>query len=153
MPSSSLAITSARLPRVDLYRLLADSGRLQILALCAEGELSVGELGSLLNERQPQVSRRVAPLGQGGLLEARRDGTRTWVGATSGIGPVDPGGGGAVVAGRGVSLRSAFSLATATARLWWSGWTRPVAQIWSSLRGRCTTPPGRHRRSNLLPAC
>ena len=83
MPSSSLATTSARLGRVDLYRLLADPGRLQILALCAEEELSVGELGSLLNESQPQVSRRVAPLRQGGLLEARRDGTRTWLSATT----------------------------------------------------------------------
>jgi ArsR family transcriptional regulator len=65
------------LPRVELYRLLSDAGRLQLLALCAEEELSVGELATLLNESQPQMSRRAQPLRQAGLLEARREGTRT----------------------------------------------------------------------------
>src|SRR4051812_41230036 len=69
----------ARVARVDLYRLLADAGRLQTLALCAEEELSVGELGALLRESQPQMSRKVAPLRDAGLLQARRDGTRTWL--------------------------------------------------------------------------
>src|SRR5260370_8284990 len=93
MASSSLATAFTRLDRADLYRLLADSGRLQILALCAEEELSVGELGSLLKESQPQVSRRVAPLRQGGLLEAPRDGTRTWLRPASATSKADPGGG------------------------------------------------------------
>lgn len=63
--------------RVDLYRLFADPGRLQLLALCSEEELSVGELAALLGDGQPQVSRRIQPLRQAGLLEARREGTRT----------------------------------------------------------------------------
>lgn len=65
--------------RVDLFRLMADPSRLQILALCAEEELSVGELSLLLRDSQPQMSRKVAPLRSAGLLEARRDGTRTFL--------------------------------------------------------------------------
>jgi ArsR family transcriptional regulator len=69
--------TVGRLPRVELYRLLSDAGRLQVLALCAEEELSIGELATLLQDSQPQMSRRAQPLRQAGLLEARREGTRT----------------------------------------------------------------------------
>ncbi|MFL5322279.1 MAG: ArsR/SmtB family transcription factor [Myxococcaceae bacterium] len=67
------------LPRVELFRLLSDPDRLQILSLCAEEELSVGELSELLRDSQPQMSRKVAPLRQAGLLHARRDGTRTFL--------------------------------------------------------------------------
>jgi ArsR family transcriptional regulator len=69
---------------VELYRLLADPGRLQLLALCAEEALAVGELAAALRDSQPQVSRRAAPLRQAGLLGARRDGTRTWLQAELG---------------------------------------------------------------------
>ncbi len=82
--------TAPRLARVELYRLLADPDRLRTLALCAEEELSVGELGLLLTESQPQVSRKAAPLRQAGLLEARRDGTRTWLAASPGLAAADP---------------------------------------------------------------
>lgn len=70
---------SAKLPRVDLFRLLSEPARLQLLALCAEEELSVSELAGLLEDSQPQVSRKVAPLRDAGLLDARRDGTRTFL--------------------------------------------------------------------------
>src|SRR6267378_4364197 len=66
-------------PRSELFRLFAEEGRLQVLALCAEAELSVGELSSLLKDSQPQLSRKVAALRQAHLLETRKDGTRTWV--------------------------------------------------------------------------
>lgn len=82
MPVTSSPIRATRVPalaKVDLFRLLADPGRLQILALCAEEELSIGELSLLLKESQPQMSRKVAPLRQAGLVEARRDGTRTFL--------------------------------------------------------------------------
>lgn len=76
----SLSATTASLPpRVELFRLFAEAGRLQVLALCAEEELSVSELAALLEDSQPQVSRKVAPLRDVGLLEARRDGTRTFL--------------------------------------------------------------------------
>ncbi len=70
---------SKGLPRVELFRLFAEPGRLQVLALCVEEELSVSELAVLLADSQPQVSRKVAPLREAGLLEARRDGTRTFL--------------------------------------------------------------------------
>ncbi len=78
-----------RLPRVELYRLVADPDRLRLLALCATEELSVGELAELLDESQPQVSRKVQPLRQAGLLEARREGTRTLL-CTAAPGESDP---------------------------------------------------------------
>lgn len=71
------------MPRVELYKLFAEPGRLQVLALCAEEELSVSELATLLDDSQPQVSRKVAPLRDVGLLEARRDGTRTFLRAVA----------------------------------------------------------------------
>jgi ArsR family transcriptional regulator len=48
-----------------------------LLALCAEEELTVGELATLLGESQPQVTKKSQPLREVGLLSARRDGTRT----------------------------------------------------------------------------
>lgn len=63
--------------RVDLFRLLGDEDRLRLLALCAEEELTVGELASLIGESQPQVTKKTQPLREAGLLIARRDGTRT----------------------------------------------------------------------------
>ncbi len=63
--------------RADLFRLLGDEDRLRLLALCAEDELTVGELASLLGESQPQVTKKSQPLREHGLLQARRDGTRT----------------------------------------------------------------------------
>ncbi len=64
-------------PRADLFRLLGDEDRLRLLALCAEEELTVGELATLLGESQPQVTKKSQPLREVGLLSARRDGTRT----------------------------------------------------------------------------
>jgi ArsR family transcriptional regulator len=63
--------------RVDMFRLLGDEDRLRLLALCAEEELTVGELASLIGESQPQVTKKTQPLREAGLLIARRDGTRT----------------------------------------------------------------------------
>ena len=44
--------------RADLFRLLGDEDRLRLLALCAEEELTVGELATLLGESQPQVTKK-----------------------------------------------------------------------------------------------
>src|SRR6478735_6713695 len=63
--------------RADLFRLLGDEDRLRLLALCAEEELTVGELAAILGESQPQVTKKSQPLREAGLLTARRDGTRT----------------------------------------------------------------------------
>jgi SAM-dependent methyltransferase len=64
-------------PRADLFRLLGDEDRLRLLALCAEEELTVGELATLTGESQPQVTKKSQPRREAGLLAARRDGTRT----------------------------------------------------------------------------
>ncbi|HVV82541.1 MAG TPA: methyltransferase [Kofleriaceae bacterium] len=66
-------------PRADLFRLLGDEDRLRLLALCSVEELSVGELATLLGESQPQVTKKSQPLRDAGLLQARRDGTRTFL--------------------------------------------------------------------------
>jgi len=50
---------------------------MKLLALCAEEELTVGELATLLGESQPQITKKSQPLREVGLLAARRDGTRT----------------------------------------------------------------------------
>lgn len=63
--------------RADLFRLLGDEDRLRLLALCAEEELTVGELAQLLDESQPQITKKTQPLREVGLLASRRDGTRT----------------------------------------------------------------------------
>lgn len=79
-----------RLPRVELFRLLAEPGRLQLLALCEAEELSVSELATLLDDGQPQVSRKVAALREAGLLDARRDGTRTFLRTDAAMVSADP---------------------------------------------------------------
>lgn len=82
MVATALPKPSARTEsRAELFRLLGDEGRLQLLALCAEEELSVGELAELLADSQPQVSRKAAALRQAGLLAARKEGTRTYLSA------------------------------------------------------------------------
>ena len=70
-------IEVAASPRWELYRVLAEPLRLRLLALTADEELSVGELGDALGESQPNVSRHAGALRQAGLLADRREGTRT----------------------------------------------------------------------------
>jgi ArsR family transcriptional regulator len=76
-------VDPARAPRWELYRLLAEPLRLRLLALAAEEELAIGELAELLDESQPNVSRHAAALRQAGLLDDRREGTRTLVRASA----------------------------------------------------------------------
>jgi ArsR family transcriptional regulator len=71
--------TTPREGRWALYRLLAEPGRLRLLALIAEAELSVGELAELLEDSQPNVSRYATSLRRGGLVRDRRHGTRTFI--------------------------------------------------------------------------
>jgi DNA-binding transcriptional ArsR family regulator len=84
--ATRLPTSPARLSRVELFRVLAEASRLQVLALCAQEELSVSELATLLDDSQPQVSRKVTALRDAGLLDARRDGTRTLVQVAPGVG-------------------------------------------------------------------
>lgn len=75
---------------------------MRLLALCAAEELTVGELATLLNESQPQVTRKSQALREAGLVVARRDGTRTLLRAEKTADPVVLA---ALEAGRGLCLR------------------------------------------------
>jgi len=56
-------------------RALAEPTRLRLARLCAEGDLSVGELTELLGVSQPGVSRHLKLLVEGGVLERFREGS------------------------------------------------------------------------------
>jgi ArsR family transcriptional regulator len=59
----------------QLFKLLADEGRLRILLLLAgRGEMSVKALGAELGASQPVVSHHLTLLRLGGLVAFRRDG-------------------------------------------------------------------------------
>lgn len=58
-------------------RAAAESTRLRLLAICAHGEVAVGELTRILEQSQPRVSRHLKLLCEAGLLERNKEGT--WV--------------------------------------------------------------------------
>ncbi|WP_213981911.1 metalloregulator ArsR/SmtB family transcription factor [Sphingomonas sp. dw_22] len=72
-----------------IFRALADSTRLRILALLRSMELSVGELAQVLGQSQPRVSRHVKILCDAGLAERRKEGSWVFV-ALGGPGIVAP---------------------------------------------------------------
>ncbi len=55
-------------------RALAEDTRIRILALLAEGELSVSDLTDILGQSQPRISRHLKLLVEAGLLERHREG-------------------------------------------------------------------------------
>lgn len=58
----------------DLFRAFADATRLRILNLLDEQkEICVCDLGEILGEPQPKVSRHLAALRSAGLVEVRSD--------------------------------------------------------------------------------
>jgi len=57
-----------------LFLALSDKTRLRLLALMADGEVSVGYLADTLGESQPKISRHLAYLRTSGLVSTRRDG-------------------------------------------------------------------------------
>lgn len=56
-------------------RAVAESTRLRLLAICAQGEVAVNELTQILDQSQPRVSRHLKLLCEEGLLERHREGT------------------------------------------------------------------------------
>src|SRR3954463_1174163 len=62
---------------LGIFRALADSTRLRILALLRAMELSIGELAQVLGQSQPRVSRHEKILCDAGLAERRKEGS--WV--------------------------------------------------------------------------
>lgn len=56
-------------------RAAAEPTRLRLLALCAQGELTVTELTQILGQSQPRVSRHLKLMVEAGLLDRFREGT------------------------------------------------------------------------------
>lgn len=76
-------MSAPNFPRTELYRVLADPLRLQILAVLEHEELTVGELAEVLGQSQPQMSKKVSALRKASLLSMRKDGARTYLHTTS----------------------------------------------------------------------
>jgi ubiquinone/menaquinone biosynthesis C-methylase UbiE len=62
---------------LDGLRAAAESTRLRLIALLAEGEMTVGEIAEALGQSQPRVSRHLRLLADGGLIERLPEGA--WV--------------------------------------------------------------------------
>lgn len=60
---------------LEIFKALADEGRLRILRSIDQAELSVAELVQALEMPQSTVSRHLKPMREAGLVESRRDGT------------------------------------------------------------------------------
>ncbi|MDF7799778.1 metalloregulator ArsR/SmtB family transcription factor [Pontiellaceae bacterium B1224] len=63
---------------LDIFKALADEGRLRILRSIDQAELSVAELVQALEMPQSTVSRHLKPMREAGLVTARRDGTSVY---------------------------------------------------------------------------
>jgi ArsR family transcriptional regulator len=68
LPSAGLSDT------LEGLRAAAEETRLRILALLAEGELSVSDLTDILGQSQPRISRHLKLLTEAGLVERHREG-------------------------------------------------------------------------------
>lgn len=63
---------------LDIFKALADEGRLRILRSIDQAELSVAELVQALEMPQSTVSRHLRPMREAGLVAARREGTSVY---------------------------------------------------------------------------
>lgn len=63
---------------IDIFKALADEGRLRILRAVFDAELSVAELVKVLGLPQSTVSRHLKPLRETGLVATRREGTSVY---------------------------------------------------------------------------
>ena len=71
-------VTDKKLASLEMvFKALADSTRLRILALLQAGEICVCDIHGSLDLPQPTVSRHLAYLRKAGLVEGRKDGL--WV--------------------------------------------------------------------------
>src|SRR5437868_953316 len=69
---------------VTWLRAAGESSRLRLLALCAQGDLSVSDLAQALGQSEPRVSRHLKILCEAGLLERLRQGQWVHYRATQG---------------------------------------------------------------------
>lgn len=61
---------------VEVFRMLADATRVQLLWALAAGELSVNELAGRVGKPAPSVSQHLAKLRMARLVRTRREGTQ-----------------------------------------------------------------------------
>src|SRR5205085_9419633 len=59
----------------DALKAAAEGTRLRVLALLAEGELTVSDLCEILRQSQPRISRHLKLLADAGLVERFREGS------------------------------------------------------------------------------
>jgi len=64
------------LTMIEIFRALAEPGRLQIVELLLRESLPVGVVAARLGMRQPQVSKHLRWLSESGLVEMRPDAQR-----------------------------------------------------------------------------
>jgi DNA-binding transcriptional ArsR family regulator len=70
-----LAVEQAALV-VEVFRMLADHTRVQLLWALADHEMSVNDLANLVDKPAPSVSQHLAKLRMARLVRTRRDGTQ-----------------------------------------------------------------------------
>ena len=59
---------------VGQLRAAGEETRLRLVALIAEGELSVSDLTDILGQSQPRISRHLKLMAEAGLIERNREG-------------------------------------------------------------------------------
>lgn len=72
-------------PTVDLLRALGEPTRCRLLALLAQGELTVGEIAEVLGQSQPRISRHLKVLSDVSALERFREEQRIYYRLTGGM--------------------------------------------------------------------
>lgn len=72
-----------------ILRAAGEPNRLRILALCAQGDLTVSELTRILRQSQPSISRHLKVLCDAGLLERLQEGSWAFFHLTSGTPTAD----------------------------------------------------------------
>jgi DNA-binding transcriptional ArsR family regulator len=63
---------------VEVFRMLADATRVQLLWALADGELSVSDLAERVGKPAPSVSQHLAKLRMARLVRTRREGTQVF---------------------------------------------------------------------------
>lgn len=87
MSIAVLQVTDKDLEQLSqLFRVLADQTRLQILFALAEGEMNVGAICALLNLPQPTVSHHLSLLRMNNVVGHRRDGKQVIYGIDGRVG-------------------------------------------------------------------
>ncbi|GJD30443.1 2-methoxy-6-polyprenyl-1,4-benzoquinol methylase, mitochondrial [Methylobacterium adhaesivum] len=88
---SSVSVPVPFAHALGVLRAAAEETRLRILALLAEGELSVSDLTDILGQSQPRISRHLKLLVEAGLVERHREGAWAFFRLVDGrAGLVDP---------------------------------------------------------------